>query len=360
MAAPEIHMAPCINGSLSASFPNSRTFTAVKLMKKVTSPSASSLALPLLSLLLLPLQSRAQVTTPGINLKVKAPLVTPVVKQAKPDVSKMVSVLKGRSDVKPSKPSSSPSGSRPAAIVNPGLIVERTTTIAPQALPKGYQPGSSGAPMAIKKGRTPAEGGPTAPEGTLSSSTNYMKKGNTPAEGSYGPSSPPYSTRVKDGRSAPEGVDPQRFSNSTNGYTGNGYGNSPYPAAPSGQLTYRVDSSSQLSTNTVKFLKGSTELADSASYDYLISLASALQSPELAAHRFVVEGHASAEGSDYANLLLSQRRSNAIFDFLLSRGVSPQRLLAVGHGESHARFADYEPEYLRAQDRQVVVFKLAE
>lgn len=327
-----------------------------------TSPSipVHSLVLVISSLLLMPLQSRAQVTTPKLNLKVKAPLVTPPVKQTQPDVSKMVSVLKGRSDVKPSKPAPSTTGSRPAAIVNPGLIVERTTKIAPQALPKGYRPGSSG-PMEIKKGRTPAEGAPTSPEGTLSTSTHYMKKGNTPAEGSaHGPSSPPYATRVKDGRTTPEGVDPHRLSNSSHGYNSNGYGNSPHAAAPSGQLTYRVDSSSQLSTNTVKFRKGSTELADSASYDYLISLASALQSPELAAHRFVVEGHASAEGSDYANLLLSQRRSNAIFDFLLSRGVSPQRLLAVGHGEAHARFADYEPEYLRAQDRQVVVFKLAE
>ncbi len=330
-------------------------------MKTFYSLSSHSLVLAITSLLLLPIQSRAQAPAPKIYLKGKAPVVTPLVKQTQPEVSKMVSVLRGRSDAKPSRLSSPSTGSSGATHVNPGLIVERTTTIAPQALPKGYQPGSSGAPMAIKKGRTPAEGGPTSPEGTLSSSTHYMKKGNTPAEGSApSPSNPPYTTRVKDGRTAPEGVGPHPLSNSSNSYTGNGYGNSPHSAVPSGQLTYRVDSSSQLSTNTVKFRKGSTELADSASYEYLISLASALQSPELAAHRFVVEGHASAEGSDYANLLLSQRRSNAIFDFLLSRGVSPQRLLAVGHGEAHARFADYEPEYLRAQDRQVVVFKLAE
>lgn len=350
-------------------------------MKTFFSRPARSLVLAIFSLLLLPLQSRAQVTAPQINLKVKAPLVTPAVKQAQPlkqaqpvqpDVSKMISVLKGRSETKPSPPASSPLGKKPAAfvnpaVVNPGLVIERTTKIAPQALPKGYQPGSSRdtmrpiGPMRPMKGRTPAEGGPASPEGTLSTSTHYMKKGNIPAEGSaHGPSSPPYPSRVKDGRTTPEGVDPNRLSNSSNGHTGNGHGSSPHAAAPSGQLTYRVDSSSQLSTNTVKFRKGSTELADSTSYDYLVSLASALQSPELAAHRFVVEGHASAEGSDYANLLLSQRRSNAIFDFLLSRGVSPQRLLAVGHGEAHARFADYEPEYLRAQDRQVVVFKLAE
>jgi outer membrane protein OmpA-like peptidoglycan-associated protein len=126
------------------------------------------------------------------------------------------------------------------------------------------------------------------------------------------------------------------------------------------EISYKVDANSQLSTNAVKFLKGSIELADQASYQYLVNLSAALQAPELAPFRFVVEGHASAEGADYANFLLSQRRANAIFGFLTSRGVSPQRLLAVGHGETYARFGEQEPDYLRAEDRQVVVFKLAE
>lgn len=130
----------------------------------------------------------------------------------------------------------------------------------------------------------------------------------------------------------------------------------PVPA----EISYKVDSSSQLSTDTVKFIKGSVELADQASYEYLFSLADALRSDDLKGERFVVEGHASAEGSDFANQVLSQRRANAIFDFLASRGVQSDRLLAVGHGESQARFADSDPEFLRAQDRQVVVFKLAE
>ena len=143
---------------------------------------------------------------------------------------------------------------------------------------------------------------------------------------------------------------------SSEGGASGGYPAGPYPA----EISYRVDASSQLSTNTVKFVKGGIELADRASYEYLFSLSEALSSPELAGDRFVVEGHASAEGSDYANLILSQRRANAIFEFLASRGVDPGRLLAVGHGESQARFGDHEPEFLRAQDRQVIVFKLAD
>ncbi len=124
-------------------------------------------------------------------------------------------------------------------------------------------------------------------------------------------------------------------------------------------LSYKVDTSSQLSTSSVQFRKGSTEIADSASFQYLQNLAYALQDPALMGFNFVVEGHASADGSDYSNMILSQRRANAIFDYLVSRGVAPHRLLSVGHGENFARFRSGDPEYLRAQDRKVVVFKLA-
>jgi outer membrane protein OmpA-like peptidoglycan-associated protein len=307
-------------------------------------------------------QSRLQ------NLKTSSQIkFQPQVQESKPDVRKMVSVLRGNGSTQ--RPSPSVKSTSPTPTINAPVIVERTTKIAPQVRPKGYTPPSSAAPMAVKKGRSPGSGTPTPvpvpDEEKLSSKTLYMKQGRTPAE-----STPPpvYATRVKDGWEQAHGEPPTprpyntRPSSSPepeiSGYRPGSSGG--YPSAAPTQLSYRVDSSSKLSTSTVKFLKGSTELADQASYDYLLSLSSALQSPELLEDRFVVEGHASAEGSDYANLLLSQQRANAIFDFLLSRGVSPARLLAVGHGESQARFADHEPEFLRAQDRQVVVFKLAE
>ncbi|MDF1812999.1 MAG: OmpA family protein [Verrucomicrobiales bacterium] len=127
----------------------------------------------------------------------------------------------------------------------------------------------------------------------------------------------------------------------------------------SGQLSYHVDSSCQLCTNQIQFLRNSTDLADHQSYEYLQNLAHALQSPDLQYQRFVIEGHASAEGTRSVNLTLSQRRANAIFDFLVSYGVHPSRLLSVGHGESQAQYPSNASEYLRANDRKVIVYKMA-
>lgn len=132
------------------------------------------------------------------------------------------------------------------------------------------------------------------------------------------------------------------------------------PVSYQPQISYDVDPTSQLSTNEIQFRKNSTELMGSHSYQYLYNLANALKSPGLEKSRFVIEGHASAEGSDVSNQILSQSRANAIFDFLVGMGVNPSRLLSVGHGEYQARYASNAPEYLRATDRRVMVFKLAE
>ncbi|MDF1861305.1 MAG: OmpA family protein [Verrucomicrobiales bacterium] len=258
---------------------------------------------------------------------------------------KMVSILQGKT--------SAASNSRP-------VVTARTTKIAPKVMPKGYET------FRMKQGRGQAQGSSPDSKTGGGSKTLYMKDGRDRAEGSSGPV---HTTRVKEGRPAAGGYDPAPKTKSYGGaslISSHDYGrinqapSGGYPAAPPAELSYRVDSSSQLSTNSVRFRKGSTDLADETSYRYLLSLSAALQDSSLSDSRFVVEGHASADGSDYANLVLSQKRANAIYDFLISRGVSPQRLLAVGHGEHHALFSSYEPEYLLAQDRQVIVFRLAD
>ncbi len=134
-----------------------------------------------------------------------------------------------------------------------------------------------------------------------------------------------------------------------------GYGTEGDPNA----LSYQVDASSQLSTNEVNFLKNSTGLADGEDNVFLYNLAAALNSPELIDFKFVIEGHASAEGSAAANQNLSQLRANAIFDFLVNQGVAASRLLAVGHGEQQAVYQPTDPDYLRAKDRRVIIYKLA-
>ena len=46
-----------------------------------------------------------------------------------------------------------------------------------------------------------------------------------------------------------------------------------------------------------------------------------------------VEGHADRRGDHKANQILSERRANAIRDFIVTEGIDPDRIEAVGHGE---------------------------
>jgi outer membrane protein OmpA-like peptidoglycan-associated protein len=62
------------------------------------------------------------------------------------------------------------------------------------------------------------------------------------------------------------------------------------------------------------------------------NLVAALQSPELKASRFAIEGHTDAVGSAARNLALSQERADEVRLYLVALGVHPSRLKAVGKG----------------------------
>jgi OmpA-OmpF porin, OOP family len=47
----------------------------------------------------------------------------------------------------------------------------------------------------------------------------------------------------------------------------------------------------------------------------------------------LIEGHTDSTAPDAYNLALSQRRANAVEDFLITQGVDPTRISAVGYGE---------------------------
>ena len=66
----------------------------------------------------------------------------------------------------------------------------------------------------------------------------------------------------------------------------------------------------------------------------LANLSQALQSADLAASKFAVEGHTDAKGNADYNLKLSESRAQAVRDFLKNKGVAPARLLAAGKGAS--------------------------
>jgi OmpA-OmpF porin, OOP family len=84
----------------------------------------------------------------------------------------------------------------------------------------------------------------------------------------------------------------------------------------------------------VTFLTNSTQLTPEAE-DILTKLAQAMKSEELAAIRFMVQGHADARGDAQANLQLSKARAEAVAAHLSSRhGISAERRQAEGRGSA--------------------------
>ena len=71
--------------------------------------------------------------------------------------------------------------------------------------------------------------------------------------------------------------------------------------------------------------------------------------------RIGVEGHADSTGTDNYNLDLSQRRANAVREYLVDRGVSRSRINATGYGESRPRSSNSTPEG-RQLNRRVEIF----
>jgi outer membrane protein OmpA-like peptidoglycan-associated protein len=68
----------------------------------------------------------------------------------------------------------------------------------------------------------------------------------------------------------------------------------------------------------------------------------------------MIEGHTDDRGSDTANQQLSQSRADAVRSFLVERGMPPDRVQAVGKGES-APLTGNDTSEGRATNRRVEV-----
>jgi outer membrane protein OmpA-like peptidoglycan-associated protein len=131
-----------------------------------------------------------------------------------------------------------------------------------------------------------------------------------------------------------------------------------YTADNAYAVSYGVDPESAISTNDILFRQGSTDFADAYSYDIVIDVAEAMNADALLKETFVVEGHASAEGDYAQNLLLSQERAERISRELVRHGVSAERLMPVGYGETEAAHPANAGEGERRLDRRVMVFRM--
>jgi len=61
---------------------------------------------------------------------------------------------------------------------------------------------------------------------------------------------------------------------------------------------------------------------------------------DLADQVFAIDGHTDATGAESTNQVLSERRAASVVDYLVARGVSEDRLVASGYGESQPVSAD--------------------
>lgn len=106
-----------------------------------------------------------------------------------------------------------------------------------------------------------------------------------------------------------------------------------------------------ISLSGVLFQTGGAELSEAA-HLRLDTVVQALRAyPD---RPILIEGYTDARGSEDSNKELSQRRADAVREYLESRGVEPERLRAVGRGESNP-VASNDTASGRATNRRVEI-----
>jgi outer membrane protein OmpA-like peptidoglycan-associated protein len=84
----------------------------------------------------------------------------------------------------------------------------------------------------------------------------------------------------------------------------------------------------------------------------LDEFAKALKDTRLAKASFLIEGHTDAKGSEGFNLSLSERRANAVVQYLEERGIEAKKLAAKGYGKAKPRVTDpFDPANRRVETR---------
>lgn len=125
------------------------------------------------------------------------------------------------------------------------------------------------------------------------------------------------------------------------------------PATPGGSATVATAASASARPSLslqIQFDFNSATIRPE-SQQALVNLALALQSAELQASNFAVEGHTDAKGTADYNLRLSDQRAQAVKAFLAQQGVQAARLSASGKGSTQlANTAQpYAPENRRVR-----------
>ena len=114
-------------------------------------------------------------------------------------------------------------------------------------------------------------------------------------------------------------------------------------------VTKEVKAAVDMAAKNIFYKLGSIELLP-ASYVALDEVVRILnENPDLLLD---IEGHSDSVGSSYINKQLSAKRASAIFNYLVSKGIDPNRIMTIGYG-SEKPIADNSTEEGRAKNRRV-------
>jgi OmpA-OmpF porin, OOP family len=117
--------------------------------------------------------------------------------------------------------------------------------------------------------------------------------------------------------------------------------------SPAIQLQDRLDN--VVSEKKVEFLPSSVSLTND-SYSILKQVAGVLL--ENPAINIEIQGHTDNVGPEESNKTISEWRAGEVREYLIHKGVAPERLTRVGYGSSRP-IADNETEEGRKQNRRI-------
>jgi outer membrane protein OmpA-like peptidoglycan-associated protein len=118
-----------------------------------------------------------------------------------------------------------------------------------------------------------------------------------------------------------------------------------------GELIVKFELPAQITLEDVLFESGSAKLNPS-SYKSLDELAAFMK--RKTDMEIEIAGHTDNVGNESNNLVLSQKRSESVRNYLISKGISPTRLVAKGYGQSEP-VADNDSDGGRRQNRRTEV-----
>ena len=122
-------------------------------------------------------------------------------------------------------------------------------------------------------------------------------------------------------------------------------------AIPGAEVQRRDDSLLVHFSDAILFETGKSNLMPGA-YDRLSALARTLNNyPD---SDVIVKGHTDGMGSETLNQRLSEERADRVRNYLVSEGITPRRLTAIGFGESLPVTSNDTPDG-RAQNRRVEI-----